>query len=67
MPTEADRKDVQRLLAAGAQIVDVLPAEEYEAEHIAGALSIPLKTLDRQTTARLDQNRPVIVYCWDTQ
>ncbi len=67
MPTEAHRDDVQRLLAAGAQLVDVLPTEEYAAEHIAGALSIPLKELDRRTTAQLDRDRPVIVYCWDTQ
>ncbi len=67
MPTEIDRHEVQRLLAAGAQLVDVLPPEEYEAEHLPGAISIPLKTLDRQTTAPLDRHRPVIIYCWDTQ
>ncbi len=67
MPKDTDRDDVQRLLAAGAHLIDVLPAEEYEAEHIAGALSIPLKTLGRQTTARLGRNRPVVVYCWDAQ
>ncbi len=67
MPMEAHHDDVQRLLAAGAQLVDVLPTEEYAAEHIAGALSIPLKELDRRTTAQLDRDRPVIVYCWDTQ
>ena len=67
MPTEIDRHEVQRLLAEGAHLVDVLPAEEYAAEHIAGAQSLPLKTLDRQTAAQLDRDRPVIVYCWDTQ
>ncbi len=67
MPTEIDRHDVQRLLGAGAQLVDVLPAEEYAAEHIAGAISIPLKELNRETAARLDPGRPVIVYCWDYQ
>ena len=67
MPTEIDRRRVQELLATGAQLVDVLPAEEYEAEHIPGAVSLPLKELDRQTAARLDPGRPVIVYCWDHQ
>ncbi len=67
MPTEIDRHGVQRLLAANAQLVDVLPVEEYAAEHIAGALSLPLKTLNRDTAARLDPSRPVIVYCWDYQ
>ena len=67
MPTEVSRHEVQRLLAAGAQLVDVLPANEYEAEHIAGAISIPLKELTRETAGRLDPSRPVIVYCWDYQ
>ena len=67
MPTEIDRRRVQDLLAAGAQLVDVLPAAEYAAEHIAGAISIPLKQLDRETTRRLDPARPVIVSCWDHQ
>ncbi len=67
MPTDVQRDEVRRLLAAGAQLVDVLPAEEYAAEHIAGAINIPLKALNRETTARLDPSRPIIVYCWDHQ
>ncbi len=67
MPTELHRNDVGRMLAGGAQLLDVLPTDEYEAEHLTGALSIPLKTLDAATTAGLDRDRPVIVYCWDTQ
>ena len=67
MPTEIDRREVRRLLEQGAQLVDVLPAEEYEAEHIPGAISIPLKELNRDTAARLDPSRPVIVNCWDHQ
>ncbi len=67
MPTDVQRDEVRRLLAAGAQLVDVLPAEEYAAEHIAGAINIPLKALNRETAARLDPSRPIIVYCWDHQ
>jgi rhodanese-related sulfurtransferase len=67
MPTEVTRDEVQQLVAKGAQLVDVLPADEYAAEHIAGASNLPLKELNRQTTARLDPDRPVIVYCWDYQ
>ncbi len=67
MPTEIDRHEVQRLLAEGAQLVEVLPREEYEAEHLPGAINIPLKTLTPETTARLALDRPVIVYCHDTQ
>ena len=66
MPPEIGRDDVQRLAEEeGAQIVDVLPEPEYEDEHLSGAVSIPLKRLDRETAARLDVGRPVIAYCHD--
>ena len=67
MPTPIDRHQVQRLLAEGAQLVEVLPAAEYEDEHLPGAINIPLKTLDAETTRRLERERPVIVYCHDYQ
>jgi rhodanese-related sulfurtransferase len=67
MPTPIDRDEVQRLVSAGAQLVEVLPQPEYEEEHLPGAINIPLKTLDAETTRRLDRERPVIVYCNDYQ
>jgi rhodanese-related sulfurtransferase len=67
MPTDIQRDEVQRLVAGGAPLVEVLPAEEYEAEHIAGAINIPLPQLNRQTTAPLQQDHPIIVYCHDAQ
>lgn len=51
----------------GAQLVEVLPQDEYEDEHLPGAINIPLKTLTRDTTSRLDRNQPVITYCNDYQ
>ena len=60
-----DRDELQRLLAADAQLVEVLPPAEYEEEHLPGAINIPLKELNRKTAAQLDQRRPVIVYCHD--
>lgn len=65
MPTTIDLHETQRLLAAGAQLVEVLPAEEYAEAHLPGALNIPLKELDRSRVAQLDPARPVVVYCWD--
>lgn len=56
---------LRRLLDAGAQLVEVLPAQEYAGMHLPGAVNIPLKTLDTSTTATLDPQRPVIVYCRD--
>jgi rhodanese-related sulfurtransferase len=66
MPKGIDRHEVQRLIAAGAQLVEVLKPEEYEKEHLPGAINLPLRSLDSKTTAALDRNRPVIVYCWDS-
>lgn len=60
-----DREEVRRLVKEGAQLVEVLPKEEYEEEHLPGAISIPLRQIDEQARERLDPGRPIIVYCWD--
>jgi len=65
VPVEIDRKEVQRLVAAGAQLVEVLGAKEYEEEHLAGAISLPLRSIEADSVTSLDPNRAVIVYCWD--
>jgi len=65
MPTTIEKAEVQRLMKEGAQLVEVLPAAEYEEQHIPGAINIPLKQLDRTSAARLDRQRPIIVYCHD--
>ena len=67
IPTPIDRDEVRRLVAAGAQLVEVLPAAEFEEEHLPGAINIPLKELDRETTRQLERKQPVIVYCHDYQ
>jgi rhodanese-related sulfurtransferase len=67
VPTAIFRDEVRALLAEGAQLVDVLLREEYKDEHLPGAVNIPLKELNRQTTARLKRDAPVIVYCHDYQ
>jgi rhodanese-related sulfurtransferase len=68
MPTPIDRDELQRLRREeDAQLVEVLPPEGFEDEHLPGAVNIPLKSLDRDSTASLDRRRPVIVYCYDSQ
>jgi rhodanese-related sulfurtransferase len=44
--------------------VEVLPAAEYTEDHLPGALSHPLRRLDKEV-GDLDAARPIIVYCWD--
>lgn len=60
-----DYQGLSRLLDEGAQLVEVLPADEYDEEHLPAAINIPLKQLDADSTEMLDKSRPVIVYCWD--
>ncbi len=66
MPTGINRDEVQQLVREeGAQLVEVLPRRSFEALHLPGAVSIPLKRLDSKTTSMLDRTRPVIVCCYD--
>ena len=67
MPIDINRQDLQRLVADGAQLVEVLPAGEYNEAHLPGAINIPLKRLDPQSVRPLDPARPVITYCHDFQ
>ncbi len=50
-----------------AQLVEVLPSDEFEDEHLPSAINIPLKALDGESTRELNRLRPVIVYCYDYQ
>jgi phage shock protein E len=65
MAVPIDRDRLQQLVDDGAQLIEVLPASEYEEDHLPGARSIPLKKLDRTAVATLEAKRPIIVYCWD--
>ena len=68
MPNAIFRDEVRRLVQKeGAQLVAVLPREEYEEEHFPRAINIPLKELDREMIARLNRDAPVVVYCHDYQ
>jgi hypothetical protein len=67
VPAVIDRDGLRRLVDdEHVQLVEVLPKEEYDEEHLPGALHLPLKQLDAHAAARtLDARRPVVVYCWD--
>ena len=67
MPTEINREETRTMAAIGAQLIDTLPAGQYEEERLPGAINIPLKKLDSRSVATLDRNTPVIVYCYDYQ
>jgi len=66
MPAIVTRDEVRRLMREqDAQLIEVLPRAEYEEEHIAGAVNIPLKEFGADATEQLDRSRPVITYCHD--
>ena len=66
MAREVDREGVRRLMEQGAQIVDVLPAQEYGEDHLPGAINLPLRKIEADARRVLDPSRPVVVYCWDS-
>ena len=65
MARSIDRDEVRRLMEHGAQIVDVLPAREYEEDHLPGAVNLPLRKIEAEALRVLDLSRPVVVYCAD--
>jgi len=66
MARRVERDEVLRMVAQGAQIVDVLPRHAYRELHVAGAINIPLGELDREAAERFESSgRSVVVYCND--
>lgn len=61
-----DRHEVQRLMAAGAQVVEALAADEYDRAHLPGAVHIPAEELGRRAPVELRADQAVVVYCYDS-
>lgn len=58
-----DRRLLMRRLRAGeVTVLDVRPVEEYRAGHIAGAVSLPLKQLEKRLKS-LPTDREIVAYC----
>ena len=66
MPRVIDREQVRQLVDDGAQLVDVLPPDEYAEDHLPGALNLPLRRIETDARDALDPARPVVVYCADS-
>lgn len=63
MPNVIGREELDRLVADGAQLVEVLPPHAYQHGHLPDAINLPLKSFDPDTIATLDPDRAVVVYC----
>ena len=58
-----DRMSLLKRVRSGEVIVlDVRPPEEYRANHIKGALSIPLKELEERLS-ELPKDKEIVAYC----
>ena len=53
---------IERIRAGEVIVLDVRPAEEYRAAHIAGALSLPLKEIEKRL-GDLPIGQDVVAYC----
>ena len=63
---DLQRQGVRDLIDEGAQLVEVLPPEEFEDDHLPRAINIPLRKIETEAAERLDKSRPVVLYCWDS-
>jgi rhodanese-related sulfurtransferase len=61
-PVRADELLAKLRAGEPLVIVDVRPAEEYRAAHVAGAVSIPLEELE-QRLRELPRDRDIVAYC----
>ncbi len=59
---EVSREQAQKLIEAGAQLIDVRVDHEWEAGHIEGATHLPLDEL-AERSGEIDKERPVLLYC----
>jgi rhodanese-related sulfurtransferase len=66
MPVVNHRDVLALEQAGGAQIVDVLPLQEYRTVHIRGAVHLPLPRLWNDARTALSASRPIVVYCRDS-
>ncbi|MBI2402313.1 MAG: metalloregulator ArsR/SmtB family transcription factor [Gemmatimonadetes bacterium] len=53
---------VARVLRGEVTLLDVRPVEEYAAGHIVGAVSVPLRELERRL-ASFPKRRQIVAYC----
>ncbi len=63
---DLQRQQVRELIDDGAQLVEVLPPDEFEEDHLPGALNVPLRDIETAAEQTLDRNVAVVVYCWDS-
>ena len=59
---EVSREEARKMVAEGAQLIDVRADHEWEAGRISGATHVPLAQLPERL-GEIDKDRPVVLYC----
>ena len=69
MATELDTDALRRVLDVSdtdVQLLEVLPPDDYDEEHLPGAVNAPMANLEDAAT-NLDPAKPTVVYAFDLQ
>lgn len=67
LTVETDAWDVKTDLERGRSdfvVIDVRSREQYDERHIAGAISLPYRSMNAETTAHLPKDKMMVTYCW---
>lgn len=62
---EIDSWDLKVALERGdnVTVIDARSLEAYTTEHIPGAINLPHRKMDSETTSNIDQSSTVVTYC----
>jgi rhodanese-related sulfurtransferase len=67
LSVETDPSDVYADTVAGCDcfiIVDVRSEQAFSDAHVPGAISLPHRQIDANSTASFDKSKLIVVYCW---
>ena len=65
MIKQITRDELVRIKESGEKfkLVDVLPRDNFEKEHIHGAISLPLADIEKKAAKLLKKDEKIVVYC----
>jgi rhodanese-related sulfurtransferase len=64
---ETDAWDVKTDMERGRSdfiVIDTRSPADFEARRIAGAINLPYRTMNAETTAHLPKDKVMVTYCW---
>ena len=64
---ETDAWDVKTDMKRGRSdfvVIDTRSPEAFADRHISGAINLPVRTMDLETTSHLPKDKVLITYCW---